>query len=128
MGLVEAHPPLLRLHAAEASCVPRVATGMGAGMARHGEVCGALLGAAMGLSLRYGRENASENEAKEALYSKVDQLLSAFEAEFGSVRCIDLTGCDMRTPEGRARVTELDLHHKCCPKFVAFAARFAEST
>lgn len=118
MGLVEAQ-------GLDASCVPRIATPFGAGIARHGEICGALVGASMALGLMYGREDAADRETRDALYVKVDTLLRAFEHEYGSVRCIDLTGCDMTTPEGHERSRELDLHGSVCPKFVALAVEQA---
>jgi C_GCAxxG_C_C family probable redox protein len=119
MGLVEAL-------GIEAGNAPRIATAFGAGMACCGEICGALVGAGMVLGLQYGRESAEDLAAKSATYARSQQLVAAFRKEFGSVRCIELTGCDMLTPEGLARSQELDLHGSVCPKFVAFAAEVAE--
>ena len=110
----------------EERCIPRIATGFGAGLGFCGDVCGAVSGAVMGLSLIFGRERAEDQDAKRACYEKVRQLIEAFEREFGSIKCIDLTECDMRTPEGRARADELDLHGKVCPAFVGFAAEMAQ--
>ena len=105
--------------------MPRIATAFSAGVARHGEICGALIGAAMALGLRFGREDPKDAATRDALLARMDRLLRAFEAEYGTVRCIELTGCDMTTPEGLAKSVELDLHHVVCPKFVEFAAREA---
>jgi len=110
----------------EETCIPRIATGFGAGIGFRGDVCGAVSGAVMGLSLIFGRERAEDQDAKLACYGKVRQVIEAFEAKFGSIKCLDLTKCDMRTPEGRARADELDLHSKVCPAFVAFAAETAQ--
>ena len=109
----------------EASCVPRIATAFGAGIARRGEACGALAGAAMALGLRFGREDPADRLTKDALYAKMDSVMRAFEKEFGSVRCIDLTGVDMSTPEGWQKAIDMELHIDFCPKFVAFAAEQA---
>jgi len=105
--------------------VPRIATAFSSGVARHGEICGALTGAAIALGLKYGRDEPKDVAARDALYARMDQLMRAFEREFGAVRCIELTGCDMTTAEGLARSRELDLHYQVCPRFVAFAARAA---
>lgn len=108
----------------ECSGVARIATGFGAGMGRHGETCGALVGAVMALGLRYGREDGSDSEAKAKTYSKVDQLLCAFQKQFGTPTCRDLIGCDLRTPEGNERFKKEKLIVEC-RKFVEFAAREA---
>jgi len=106
---------------------PRIATGFGAGVGRCGDVCGALSGAVMMLSLKYGRENGADAEAKDRLYGMVQRLFDIFENEFGSVRCKDITGIDLRTSEGMARFKAEDLHNTLCPKFVIFAAESALS-
>ncbi len=107
-------------------CIPRIATGLGDGLGGCGDSCGALTGAAMAISLKFGRESAEDLESKTLCYHKVRQLVEAFEKEFGSARCIDLIEVDMRTPEGMARARELDLHNKVCPAFVGFAADMAQ--
>lgn len=101
--------------------MPRIATGFGAGLARHGEVCGALSGAIMALGLKFGRERGDDNEAKAAIYAKVKQLMEAFEKHFGTISCRELTGCDLMSEEGFKRFASLDMHNQLCPQFVAFA-------
>lgn len=108
------------------SCnIPRIATGFGAGMGRYGEVCGAITGAIMALGLKFGRDVAEDIESRELTYAKIDQLMQAFQNEFKSIRCIDLTGCNMLTQEGREQAKALNLHGDLCTKFVAFAAEKA---
>lgn len=109
----------------EAGCVPKMATGFGGGMARHGETCGALVGAIMALGLKYGRTEAADSQSKANAYAKVDMLLRAFQEEFGCLICRDLVGCDFRTPEGDERFKRENLHVNLCTKFVAFASREA---
>ena len=106
----------------DVACVPRVATGFGGGVAAHGEICGALVGAVMALGLVFGRDRADDAQAKAATSERVHRLLSPFEERFGSVRCIDLTGCDLLSPEGNALAREKDLHGKVCPQYVGFVA------
>ena len=118
MGLVEAFD-------LDRTSVPRIATAFGGGMGGTGEACGALIGAFMAFGLKFGRDRADDLDAKAAAGGRARELLRAFQAEFGRVRCIELTGCDMSTPEGMARAKELDLHMSFCPKFVEFAAREA---
>lgn len=109
----------------ECSCIPRIATGFGAGFGRKGEVCGAINGAVMAIGLVYGRDNSADKEAKEKVYALVSRLLDSFEKEFGSVLCRDITGCDLSTPEGFEYFRSHDYHNTLCPKFVIFAAEEA---
>lgn len=105
--------------------IPRIATAFGAGIAGQGEVCGALVGAVMALGLKFGRDCEDDLEAKALTYAKVQELYQAFQEKFDSIRCIDLVGFSMLTPEGKAKANELDLHNKVCPAFVSFAAETA---
>jgi len=107
-------------------CIPRIATGFGGGFAGCGEVCGAVAGAVMALGLKFGRERADDLESKSLVSGKVQSLMDAFQEEFGSVLCVDLTGCVTRTPEGMAEAKARDLHNTFCPKFVAFAAEVTQ--
>ena len=118
LGLVEAYE-------LENACVPKIATGFGAGMGACGEACGVLSGSVMALGLRFGREDAEDQDKKKALYEKVKTLFAEFEQEFGAIRCLELTECDMRNPEGMQKAKDLKLHSDFCPKFVAWAAEKA---
>lgn len=70
----------------------------GGGLAGTGETCGAITGAALALSLRdlLGGEAADPGASRKSL----QELVQAFAAEFGAVRCRDLTGHDLTTPQG----------------------------
>jgi C_GCAxxG_C_C family probable redox protein len=70
----------------------------GGGVAGTGETCGAVTGAALALSLRdyQAAEAAGPAASRKALQHCVDRFI----AEFGTARCRDLTGFDLRTPEG----------------------------
>jgi len=105
----------------ESDFIPRIASGFGAGISRHGETCGALTGAVMALGLKFGR-TTPDNAAKAKLYALVSELWTQFEHEFKNVGCKDLTGCDMMTEEGAKDFLSRDLHHTLCPKFVIWAA------
>jgi C_GCAxxG_C_C family probable redox protein len=105
--------------------LPQIATGFGSGVARYGEICGALTGAVMAIGLAQGRKNSEDVEARERTYQSVDVLLKEFHRVHGSLTCLELTGCDMRTEEGRKKAGQLDLHKQHCPKFVALAAELA---
>ena len=93
----------------------KVATGLGAGMGRRGEVCGAVTGGILVLGLKYGRGGQQDRSATEQTYQKTLELMSRFEQRHGSCFCrVLLDGCDLRTPEGQQYFKDHDLLHKTC--------------
>ena len=93
----------------------KVATGFGAGMARRGEVCGAVTGGILALGLKYGRGARQDRSATEETYRKTLDLMARFEKRHGSCICrVLLDGCDLRTEEGQQHFKERDLLHKTC--------------
>jgi C_GCAxxG_C_C family probable redox protein len=97
----------------------KVATGLGAGMARRQEVCGAITGGILVLSLRYGRGDGQDRTATEEAYAKTRELMSRFEAEYGTCSCLKLLGgCDIATEEGRKVFVDGDLLSTTCKRCV----------
>lgn len=93
----------------------KVATGLGAGMARRGEVCGAVTGGILVLGLKYGRGSQQNRSASEQTYQKTLELVARFEKQHGSCLCRELLGgCDLRTPEGQQYFKAHELIHKTC--------------
>lgn len=111
----------------EKSCLI-VSGAFGGGMARMGETCGAVTGALMALGVRYGEAMATDpDQARGPLYDRVSTFVDAFKARHGSITCRELTGCDLRTPEGRAQFSARDLHHSLCRNLVASAVELVEN-
>jgi C_GCAxxG_C_C family probable redox protein len=93
----------------------KVATGLGAGMGRRGEVCGAVTGGILVLGLKYGRGVQQDRSATEETYQKTLELMAWFEKRHGSCFCrVLLGGCDLLTAEGQQYFKEHDLLHKTC--------------
>ena len=81
----------------------RLACGMGAGMARKQEVCGAITGGIITLGLKHGRGEGQDRTPTEETYRKVRELMSQFESKHGTCICRTLLkGCDLNTPERTA--------------------------
>ncbi len=80
--------------------IPRLATGFGGGIARTGQLCGALSGAIIGLGLELGRDKPDVKP--DEFYAKVQKLLADFEAAHGAIHCRALIQLDLTTAEGRA--------------------------
>lgn len=78
-----------------------IAAQFGGGIARMGEVCGAVAGAALALGLR---DHLAECEGlsvdRTDTRAELQALMRAFAAELGSLRCGELTGVDLSTPDG----------------------------
>lgn len=102
--------------------IPKMATGFCSGVSRTNGICGAVSGGIMALGLVFGRESADVNV--ENTYSKAQEFLSIFQKQHGSLSCLDLTGCDLSTIEGRERFKKEGLRKKC-QKFTGSAARAA---
>ena len=105
-----------------ASIIPKIATGFGGGFARNGDICGALSGGIMAISLVLGRDKP--DESRDPCYGAVDQFYRDFEKTFGACRCRELTGVDLRTREG-SEVYQARIHKDRCNPIVAWAANKA---
>ncbi len=115
-AVLYAHSPDLGL---EGETALKVASGLGAGMARRGEVCGAVTGGVLALGLKYGRGSQQDRSATELTYQKAQDLMTRFEQRHGSCLCrVLLEGCDLRTAEGVQFFKEHDLLHKTCLRCV----------
>jgi C_GCAxxG_C_C family probable redox protein len=90
---------------------------LGGGMARMGQVCGALSGAAVALGLCGEPSAEGAGGTASSPFDRMQDLIRRFEAEFGAVTCRDLLGCDISTAEGfrHAKKTQAT---KRCPEFV----------
>jgi C_GCAxxG_C_C family probable redox protein len=98
----------------ECDCIPRIAAGLGGGLARHGEACGALTGGVLAIGLVYGVDGPATSEAKDALYAKTGQFVARFAEANGALRCRDLLGVDLNSDAGRAEFDARNLGDQRC--------------
>ncbi|MGA3160368.1 MAG: C-GCAxxG-C-C family protein [Terracidiphilus sp.] len=100
-----------------------LAAPFGGGVARQGEICGALTGALLALGEIEGGAMAADPVAgRNALYARARQLTEAFRAAHGSILCRELTGCALDTEAGQRSFKERGLHQNLCTKLVGFVA------
>ncbi|HAD83029.1 MAG: hypothetical protein A2509_08030 [Candidatus Edwardsbacteria bacterium RIFOXYD12_FULL_50_11] len=99
--------------------LPRIATGFGGGIARNGNLCGALTGGIMVIGLALGRDD--NHGSRDPCYPAADRLFNGFLEKFGSSQCRDLIGVDLKTPEGQKAHANRDLKETCrsCVKWSA---------
>ena len=100
-----------------------VAAAFGGGVARQGEVCGALTGALMALGERGTARMAVDCAAgRDEVYDAAKVLMEEFRMTQGSILCRELTGCLLGTEEGHRDFVERKVRETVCMKLVAFAA------
>lgn len=83
----------------------------GGGVAGTGETCGAVTGAALALGLL--DHLAPEAPGPAASRQALQESIQGFTAEFGALRCRDLTGCDLTTPQGHDAFVSSGAHERC---------------
>jgi C_GCAxxG_C_C family probable redox protein len=101
----------------------RLASPFGGGVARRGEVCGAVSGALLALGLVRG---ADDPAGKDAAYQLAGEFLRRFESKHGSLRCRDLIECDLSTPAGYQAAAEKKVFVTICPALVLAATGIVE--
>lgn len=106
----------------DAQTALRIAGAFGGGMGRMGEVCGAVTGAFMALGLKYGSIDSTDKEARDAVYSRVQEFTARFRARNGQVRCSALLGIDMSDPQARDEARARGAFDTQCSKYVCDAA------
>jgi C_GCAxxG_C_C family probable redox protein len=103
---------IARAQGIDSDLLPKAATALCSGMSRTCGTCGALTGAIMAVGLLLGRSNAKDSV--QPSYLAAQQLIHAFEKEFGSRDCkVLLDGCDLSTPEGQAMFNVQKLRQRC---------------
>ena len=105
----------------------KISSGFGGGVARRREVCGAVSGAVMVLSMIHGYSDSQADAEKKKLYEKVREVLKNFEDETGSIVCRELLGLEEKVsapvPEKR---TEAYYKKRPCAELVYLSAKAVE--
>ncbi len=105
----------------------KISTGFGGGIARHGEVCGAVSGAVLAIGSVLGRGEFDEKQKMVTTYETTQDLFKQFSSKMGSVNCKELlNGCDLLTPEGRNEFGEMGLWDSVCAPCVKCAAEITD--
>jgi C_GCAxxG_C_C family probable redox protein len=105
----------------------KVSCGLGAGMGRKQEVCGAVSGAILLIGCKHGKTIREDNAANELTYKLVRELSDKFIATHGSISCKELLGCNLLTPEGQQNFKEKNYRDLKCALYVHDAAELAEN-
>jgi C_GCAxxG_C_C family probable redox protein len=120
-SVLAAFVPQLGLEEAQAL---KLASPFGGGVARRGQICGAVTGALMALGLAQGADTPA---GKEAAYCLGQEFLQRFESRHGTLLCRELLQVDISTPEGHQQAREKHLFTTRCPLFVADAVDIVQA-
>ena len=102
----------------------KIASPFGGGVARQGEVCGAVTGALMVIALKHGTITP---ENKEEIYKISQEFIHRFEEKHGSIVCRKLVGFDISISEEFQKAREKKVFEKNCPGLVKDAAEIVKS-
>ena len=105
----------------------KISCGFGAGMARTGNICGAVTGAIMVIGLKCGKAAGGDDGAKERTYALVQEFITKFRAKNGSINCTELLRYDLRDPGQRKEAHESNTVGTKCPEFARDAAEILEN-
>jgi C_GCAxxG_C_C family probable redox protein len=97
----------------------RIASPLGGGIGRSGNVCGAVIGGLMVLGLARG---SSMPEGKESSYLLAQEFMRRFREEHGALSCNDLIGADISLPAGREAARARGRFQQVCPPLIRSAA------
>jgi C_GCAxxG_C_C family probable redox protein len=104
----------------------KVSSGFGGGIARGGDICGAVTGAVMAIGLKIFSPEADLQQSKAQVYKMVKEFKKRFKKQHGSIVCRKLLGCNIATAKGAAKAVEDDLHRKVCVGLVKDAVKIVE--
>ena len=104
----------------ELDLAKRISCGLGGGVGRQREVCGAVTGASLVLGLRHGSD-------KKVVYPFVQDFCARFKAEVGSVVCRELLAGTGATAGGAPEArTPAYYRKRPCVELVKLAVRILE--
>lgn len=101
------------------------ATGLGGGVARMGETCGALIGAILALGLKVGRVEPDDEAKKVACYRLGQETARRFASKMGSTQCKDLIGFVLGSEGGPQRYAAGGYKDGVCRNAVEAAVKAA---
>ncbi len=107
----------------ESELIPRIATGLGAGMGKSSGVCGALSGGILALNMLFGRDAVDQADAKTQTYKKVNPLVRTLKEKFGTTLCTDLLGFNLGEEGADERFDAEGMFDKVCKPVTEAAAQ-----
>ena len=91
----------------------KLSSSFGGGMGRMREVCGAVSGMLMVLSILYGYDTPGDDGSKKRLYTEVQDLAGKFREEVGSIVCREILKNPPSDPNPTPRTAEFYAKRPC---------------
>ncbi len=105
----------------------KLSTVLGAGVAATGcEMCGAVSGALLAISMRHGRGDLESIEAKTTTYALARRFMTEFASRIGSCTCEEILGMNIGTPENMEKAKAMKLLQTRCPDAIGTACDLLE--
>ena len=101
----------------------KIAAGFGGGM-HMGDMCGCVTGGLMVLGLKYGFCEPGDSIGKDIMNRKAQEYERRMQEALGGLRCRELLGVDVGTPEGKLEAGSVIPAR--CPGFVVKACEILE--
>ena len=102
----------------------KIASGLGGGMGRLQETCGAVTGAFLVIGMKHGSDVAGDVSSKEKTYAAVREFSRLFELRNKTTNCRELLGVDLINGDQPMASEQIKT---VCPKMVRDAAEILES-
>ena len=106
----------------DSKLIPRIGTGIGAGVSLNGLLCGSISSVAIAIGIKYGRTSPEENP--QPIWDMVDRYVTEFKDKFGYANCRQLTGLNLKTEEGLKEYFA-KVHDYACVNRLKFAVEKA---
>ena len=103
----------------------KLSSSFGGGMGRMREVCGAVSGMLMVLSILYGYDTPGDDVSKKRLYTEVQALAGKFREEVGSIVCREILKNPPSDPNPTPRTAEFYAKRPCA-RMVVTAGRLLD--
>ena len=95
----------------QSDLIPKIASGFCGGIARKGQICGAVSGGILAINIFSGRNKP--DESIEPCFEAVNRLINLFEKKFKTIYCYDLIGCDLGTKAGQKYFKKNKIIEQC---------------
>lgn len=106
----------------------KVSAGLGGGVGRSREVCGAVCGASMVVGFKYGAVQGDDTVSKQKCYEVVQEIIAEFRKTNPTIICRELLSLSENTPTDPKPEARTEQYYKKrpCVQIVEDAARAVE--
>ena len=104
----------------------RIAAGLGGGIGRTQNICGAINAGAIVIGMKLGRFKPNNNEAEDEVAQLVGTFVSECREVLGSTQCFELVKVDLNNPEQKKQAAESGHLAKVCNNAVYKTATILE--